>query len=111
MAPTLIAAVWPFAGLDLPWQILFGVCFAIAHFQYDSNADMMPDMPYPDCATQLPPRSAATTGMTDDAADWGCQLRANSMLASTGKTSLAPALKNIRLPKQAEMELVRHTID
>ena len=94
-----------------PYRDTLGVCFAIAHFQYDSNNDMTPDMPYPNCATQLPPRSATTTGMTDDAADWGCQLRANSQLASTGKTQLAPALKNIRLPKQSEMELLRHAFD
>jgi 1,2-diacylglycerol 3-beta-glucosyltransferase len=28
-ASLLAALVWPFAGLALPWQILFGVCFAI----------------------------------------------------------------------------------
>jgi 1,2-diacylglycerol 3-beta-glucosyltransferase len=27
--PLLAALVWPFAGLALPWQVLFGVCFAI----------------------------------------------------------------------------------
>jgi hypothetical protein len=77
---------------------------------YDSNNDMTPDAPYPNC-TQLPPRSGTTTGMTDDAADWGCQKRENSMFTSTGKTSVNPALKNVRMPKQLEMELVRHPLN
>ena len=55
-----------FDGLDL------GVCMALAHFQYDSDDDLVPDTPFPDCAT-LPPRSAATPGPHDDAYDWGCQ--------------------------------------
>ncbi len=87
-----------------------GVCFAIEFFMYDSDNDMTPDMPYPNCAT-LPPRSMATTGDSDDAADWGCQLLANSMFTSTNKPGLNPALKNVRMPKQLEMELIRHTID
>src|SRR3954449_1448195 len=29
IAALLAALVWPFAGLALAWQILFGVCFAI----------------------------------------------------------------------------------
>jgi hypothetical protein len=76
---------------------------------YDSNNDMTPDMQYPNCAT-LPVRSAATTGDSDDAADWGCQLQSNSAFTSTGKAGLNPALKNVRMPKQSEMELVRHQI-
>lgn len=93
-----------------PYRDTLGVCMAISHFMYDSDMDMTPDTQYPDCAT-LPPRSSSTTGDTDDAADWGCQLRANSMFASSGKTRVNPAMKNIRMPKQTEMELVRHRLD
>jgi hypothetical protein len=82
---------------------------AIAHYMYDSNGDMTPDMQYPNCAT-LPQRSAATTTDFDDAADWGCQLRANSQFTGTHKTH-NPARDNVRLPKQLEMELVRHTMN
>ena len=99
-----------------PYRDTLGVCMAIAHFMYASNADMTPDKAYPSCSPfmadpGLPPRSAATTGDADDAADWGCQLRANSQLTSTGKSGVNPALKNVRLPKQAEMELVRHQLN
>ncbi|MBL0220991.1 MAG: hypothetical protein IPQ07_44865 [Myxococcales bacterium] len=38
------------------------------------------DATQPDCATP-PPRSAATTGNYDDAADFGCQLLSHSMVA------------------------------
>ncbi len=61
---TLPATFEPFAGK-------IGVCMAVAHYQYDSNGDMTPDKTVPSCAT-LPPPSAATTGVDDDAADWGC---------------------------------------
>ncbi|MGE0404558.1 MAG: hypothetical protein AB7T06_48055 [Kofleriaceae bacterium] len=57
-----------------------GVCFAVDNFLYDSNGDMTPDAPYPDCAT-LPRRSSATPGDADDAADWGCLKRSSSGFA------------------------------
>ena len=88
-----------------------GVCFAISFFQYDSNGDMTPDAPYPDCTT-LPPTGAAN--MFGNASYWGCLKRSNTptMLTSSGKKAqLAPELQNVRLPKQAEMELVRHVLD
>jgi len=100
----------PMAFDQSPYRDHLGVCMAIAHFQYDSDGDMTPDKPYPNCATDLPPRSAATTGDTDDAADWGCQLRSNSQFTSGHKTH-NPAQNDVRLPKQAEMELVRHTLN
>jgi hypothetical protein len=54
-----------------------GVCFAYTHFQFDSNNDGTVDTVFPACET-LPPRSAATTGIADDAADFGCQKIAHS---------------------------------
>ncbi len=80
-----------------------GVCFATAHFLYDSNADAMPDAPYPACNT-LPPRSAATPGDFDDAADFGCQKLANSAL-------VGPALQDIRVGLRESVPLYRHTFD
>jgi hypothetical protein len=62
-----------------------GVCFAHEFFQYDTDADAVPDRTCPSCTT-LPPRSAATPLELDDAADWGCQKYANSPLATaTGR--------------------------
>jgi hypothetical protein len=81
-----------------------GVCMAIAYFLYDSDNDMIPDASYPDCAT-LPPRSATTMGTADDAADWGCQLRANSMMfATSGKPR---ALQDIRIGALETVQLAR----
>lgn len=73
-------------GVFTPYLDTLGVCFAYSHFRWDAdqNASTGPDgkeAPYPDCAT-LPPRSAATTGVGDDAADWGCQKVSNSMFTS-----------------------------
>jgi hypothetical protein len=106
----------PLAFDQGPLRDTLGVCMAIAQFQYDSNNDMQPDAPYPSCtpfngSPGLPPRSAATTGDSDDAADWGCQLVANSQLTSTGKPSVNRALKDVSIPKQREMEIVRHQFD
>jgi hypothetical protein len=99
----------PMAFDQGPYRDTLGVCMAISHYMYDSDGDMTADKAYPDCAT-LPPRSAGTTTDFDDAADWGCQLRSNSQFTSGHKTH-NPARDNIRLPKQAEMELVRHTLN
>jgi hypothetical protein len=66
-----------------PWVDLVGVCIARDHYRYDLNNDgqlTTADPTYPDCAT-LPPRSTATPGFYDDAADFGCQKLANSMFA------------------------------
>jgi hypothetical protein len=87
-----------------------GVCMAIAHFQYDSDGDMAPDMPYPNCTTLVPTGAA---NMFDNASYWGCLKRSNTptMFTSSAKKQLAPELRNVRLPKQLEMELVRHSLD
>lgn len=92
--------LWPFL-LDAngnpgtsPFNETLGVCFSFTQFQFDSDGDMTPDTTFPDCAT-LPPRSDATTGDADDAADFGCQLIENSQFAPSQKG--APALKNFRL--------------
>ena len=118
--PSRCNYIWPYleddstgelpVAFDMgPYRDKLGVCFAWNRFMYDTNNDMTPDATYKDCS-MLPPRSATTTGDDDDAADWGCQLRANSQLTSTGKTSVNPALKNIRLPKNAAMEMARHQL-
>lgn len=100
----------PLAFDQGPHRDKLGVCFAYVHFMYDADGDMNPTDPYPNCA-ELPKRSAATPGDDDDAADWGCQLRANSQFTSSGKTGLNPALHDIQTPKQVEMELVRHQLE
>lgn len=96
-------------AFDMNYKDTMGVCMAIEYFQYDTNNDMMPDAPYPSC-TILPRRSTATTGDADDAADWGCQKLENSMFASTGKPSVNSSLRDVRMPKQSEMEIVRHNL-
>ena len=68
----------------LPYADTLGVCFARAHYKYDSNNDgqlTAADLTQPDCNT-LPPRSAATTGAYDDAADFGCQKIIHSMFTA-----------------------------
>jgi len=72
-----------------------GVCFSFTQFQYDSNNDMTPDKAFPNC-NSLPKRTAATTGIDDDSADFGCQLIAESMFAPT-QTPSAPMMKDFRL--------------
>ncbi len=60
-----------------------GVCFARQKYKYDMNGDGMlnsADPNVPACNT-LPPRSAATAGDYDDAADFFCQKVANSMFS------------------------------
>ncbi len=67
-----------------------GVCMATAHYRFDSNGDGIIDandmfqsaLP---CNT-LPPRSAATPGANDDAADFGCQQYAHAMF--TGASAI-----------------------
>ena len=72
------------------WTDKIGVCFSRNKYRYDSNMDGMlnaMDLFTPSCTVQgtgvgqtgLPPRSAATTGRADDAADFFCQKVANSM--------------------------------
>ena len=88
--------MWPFnvddAGMlkDTPYNDTLGICIALAHYQYDSNGDGTLDTTLPDCKT-LPPRSAATTGKFDDAADWGCQKVANSMMVGADGKKVHPA--------------------
>lgn len=82
-----------------------GVCFAYDQFQYDSNNDGSPDKPYPACNT-LPPRSTATPGFDDDAADWGCLKRSSSTVA---RSSMNPALRQLRVGLGGPVPLLRHT--
>src|SRR5665647_3989718 len=72
-----------------------GVCIANANFMYDSNTDGTPDTTYPACDT-LPPKSAATTGNFDDAADWGCQKMSNS--ARVAPPIMAVSYTHLTLP-------------
>jgi hypothetical protein len=67
-----------------------GVCFARNKYKYDSNNDGTTgnagDLSIPSCGTGggaagLPPRSTATAGKFDDAADFFCQKVANSMFS------------------------------
>jgi len=82
-----------------------GVCFMFGMFQYDSNNDMMPDTTFPNCKVK-PKRTAATTGIDDDAADFGCQTIAESAFTA-GQP--APLMKNFRL-QYGPGEAVMHTI-
>lgn len=70
-----------------------GVCFSFTQFMYDANNDMTPDTVFPNCNSR-PKRSAATTGIDDDAADFGCQKIAESMFDN--KPS-APMMKDFRV--------------
>lgn len=79
-----------------------GVCMAISFFSYDHDQNTgTPNIAYPDCNT-LPPRSAATPGDADDAADWGCLRLANSMQA--------PALRDLEIIT-TRPPLVRHVLE
>ena len=73
-----------------------GVCFSFPQFQYDSNNDMEPDKAWPNCAT-LPKRSAATPGIDDDSADFGCQLIADSMFAPASQIPSAAMMRDFRI--------------
>ncbi len=83
-----------------PYTDKMGVCFARNKYKYDSNGNGMTgdaggvgvpaDKTIPSCAPVagqtppnlgLPPRSAATPGNFDDAADFGCQTAAHSMFS------------------------------
>jgi hypothetical protein len=77
-----------------------GVCFAYTHFQYDSNGDTIPDTVMPACES-LPPRTAATPGDHDDAADFGCQKIAHSTKPS--------AMRDFRLG-YAPGQAIAHTV-
>jgi hypothetical protein len=104
--------MWPYVEDDatgdippsfMPYVDTLGVCMSIDRFMYDSNNDQVPDMPRPDCK-DLPPRSASTPADFDDAADWGCQKRANS-------ARVAPALRDVWIPRGEPMPIVRHAFD
>jgi hypothetical protein len=94
-----------------PYIDTLGACFAYTQFTYDNDANAAtPNVPNPDCST-LPPRSAATPGDFDDAADWGCQKLANSMFTGKTKGPLAPALNNVHIVKNSRLVLTRHAIN
>jgi hypothetical protein len=88
--------VWSFladaSGNPAPSQYneTLGVCRSFQQFKYDSDNNGQPDTVFPDCK-DLPPRSAATPGIADDAGDFGCQLIANSQFTA------APLMKDFRL--------------
>ena len=85
----------------MPQVDTLGICLGITHYKYDSNNDTVPDTQYPDCA-MLPPRSAATTGSFDDAADFGCQKLAHSMV--TGRA----APPDLRIGDLERVPVMRH---
>lgn len=86
-----------------------GVCMAIEYFKYDRDGDMSATDDYPEC-NALVPNGAAN--MYDNASFWGCLKRENTpAFTSSGKRKLAPALNDVRMPKQTEMELVRHNLN
>jgi hypothetical protein len=109
--------IWPFItdanGNPGPstYNETLGFCFSFAQFQYDSDGDQQitpADKKVPDCKT-LPPRTAGDTVLDNDAADFGCQLIANSAFASTGKPQ-ASALKHLVRLGNGPGEAVRHII-
>lgn len=59
-----------------------GYCVSRQDYKYDADNDGVRETTYPSCST-LPPRSSSTPGRFDDAADWGCQTIAASMLDPT----------------------------
>jgi len=93
--------VWPFlvdgtgTPANSPYNETLGLCFAFTHYQFDNDGDGTPETTYPGCEN-LPPRSAATPGTFDDAADFGCQTIAHSM-------KRAPAIRNFRLAGNVRM--------
>lgn len=99
----------PIAFANGPLLDTLGVCQATAFFQYDSNNDFINDAPFIECAS-LPVRSAATTGVYDDAADWGCQKFSNSQFVSGPKTK-NPALSDIRIGGGSPVPVIRHRFD
>ena len=97
-----------------------GVCFARNHYKYDSNGDgalTATDLNTPACNT-LPPRSAATTGKYDDAADFFCQKVANSMFMDhspkkgekvyVGETGVETASIHAYNPNEGPVPVARH---
>ena len=96
-------------NFDMQYKDTMGICMDISKFQYDANNDGTPDTAYPECST-LPPRAPGAMGGPGDAAYWGCQKLENSMFAPTGKPVLSPAMRDVRAPKQLEMEIVRHNL-
>jgi hypothetical protein len=112
--------MWPFleddagmlpAAFEANYVDTIGVCFDYTKFTYDDDGNTMtPNVAEPNCAT-LPPRSAQTTGDADDAADWGCQKRANSQFTADAKGRETRRNGLIILPKRAPMQIVRHSFN
>ncbi|HEY4183261.1 MAG TPA: hypothetical protein VGM90_40840 [Kofleriaceae bacterium] len=92
-----------------PWADKLGVCMAISQFKYDANGDGTAETPYPACAT-LPPRSAATPGDFDDAADFGCQLLSHSQLVGNARVRPAAAVMTGARISRGTMEITRHDL-
>jgi len=87
-----------------------GVCQRLDMFKWDMNMDMTPEAPVPFCQT-LPRHVNGDMGMIpDDAADWGCQKYANSQFVG-GKPVRNPWLKEMRIPKNLPLEIVRHNLN
>jgi len=113
--------LWPYvqeddgsflAGFDQSIYLdTLGICMFTPAYNYDDDmSTQTPNVPYPRCAN-LPPRSGATPDNDDDAVDWGCYTLANtpSTFTSSDKPNMATAKKMVRLPKNAPMQLVRHS--
>ncbi len=87
-----------------------GVCMAIEMFRYDADLDSIPETPFPDCA-DLPPRSAATPGPHDDAADWGCYRRSqSSAVAARHSGAFGDARGSVRVGVRAAAVVQRHRL-
>ncbi len=111
--------IWPFLtdanGAPGPstFNETLGMCFSFGQFQYDKNQDGMitdtnTDPIIPDCAV-LPKHTAGDTIIDNDAADFGCQLIANSQFASNGKPVVS-LTKSIIHIGNGPGEAVRHLI-
>ncbi|MGE0550170.1 MAG: hypothetical protein AB7O24_08790 [Kofleriaceae bacterium] len=106
------------AGMLLPsfeaqYADKLGVCMAIAHFKYDSDGDMAPETPYPDCSA-LPPPDAGTNGSFDDANDWACYswTKTNALSFTNQVQPRNPVRGAIRVGKMAgELPLRAHVLE
>ncbi|MGE0548100.1 MAG: hypothetical protein AB7R00_13620 [Kofleriaceae bacterium] len=103
------------AGMLLPayemnYADKMGVCMAISFFQYDSDGNMQPDAAYPDCKS-LPPRTAGTTGMFDDAMDWGCYNWTNTATAFKAGERQNNLMQDFRVGNmKGKMSMARHQL-
>ena len=112
--------IWPFLLDDVtgelppqfdqgPYRDTLGICMSINRFQYDSNGDMVPDTNFPECSAR-PKRSIATPGDFDDAADFNCQLQANSQAIAGPKRPRALRDSWVQWKPSEPVPLTRHAL-